>query len=158
MITRIFIFAAMVLSVFIANGVAQSRHEWIGKVKETIKLEEPAWKIDGSIVNNDGAHYAESIRVKKGSYTGVVEITVYDILTNPEETFTGLVTVRDNLSRRQKKTRIEGLGDEAYMWAGSNADDYTSIYFKKDKTFVSIYLPGRTTAQRIAKHVGAKIP
>ncbi len=150
---------AFVITFLSTTGAfAQGRPEWIGQVKQTLKQKETAWKIEDGLLNDSEVMYEESFRFKKGAFTGVVEIDVYYILTNPEETFGGIVTVTDNLSKREKKTKLPGLGDEGYMWTSSNAGDYTKILFKKDKTFVSIWLPGRALAQRVAKHVAAHMP
>jgi len=149
----------VVLFLSVTGGFAQGRPAWIGQVEQTLKQKETAWKIGDGLINDHGATmYEESFLFKKGALTGVVEIDVYYVLTNPEETFGGLVTVTDNLSKRAKKTKLAGLGDEGYMWTSSDRNDYTKILFKKDITFVSIWLHGRATAQRVAKHVAAHIP
>jgi hypothetical protein len=137
----------------------QGRPEWIGQVKEALKREEPLWKIGEGLVNDSGASYGESFRLTKGAQTGAVQIVVYYILTNPEETFSGLVTATDNINgKRQTKTKHDGIGTEAYMWAGSNAGGYATLIFKKDRTFVTVFLPGKATAQRVAKLVASQIP
>jgi hypothetical protein len=81
------------------------------------------------------------------------------MLINPKETFGGEVTAYDNMmGAKLTKSKLNGLGDEAYMWSGKNASDYTTVAFKKGKIFVRIFLPGRSTAQRFAEHIAAHIP
>ena len=154
----LFILTLVIIFLSVTVAFAQGRPEWVVQVKQTLKQKETAWKIEDGLLNDSGALYEESFLFKKGAFTGVVEIDVYYVLTNPEETFGGLVTLTDNLSKREKKTKLPGLGDEGYMWTSGNASDYTKIMFKKDKTFVSIWLPGRALAQRVAKHVAAHMP
>ena len=145
------------LSAIVVSG--QGRPEWIGQVEETLKREEPLWKIGEGLVNDSGASYGESFRLTKGAQTGAVQIEVYYILTNPDETFSGLVTATDNIhGKRQKKTKLDNIGTEAYMWAGSNAGGYATVMFKKDRTFVTVFVPGKATAQRFAKHVANTLP
>lgn len=159
MIRTIFILTVVILFVPITGVVAQGRPDWMVQVENTLKQKETAWQIGPGLVNDTGASYSESFRLKKGAFTASVQITAYYILENPDETFTGLVTASDNImGKRQKKTTLEGLGTEAYMWSGSNADDYTTVFFKKDKIFVTVFMPGRATAQRFAKHVASHIP
>ncbi len=151
--------ALLLVSLSAVEVSGQGRPGWIGRVEDTLRREEPLWKIGDRLVNDQGASYTESIRLKKGPSTGAVQMTVYYILTNPEETFTGLVTATDNIhGKRKKKTRLDGIGTEAYMWPGRNAGDYATVMFKKDKTFVEVFMPGKATAQRVAKHIAGQIP
>jgi len=158
MIRKICTLALVIFFLSVTGAYAQGRPEWIAKVSETIKLKEPTWKIGEGLVNDQGASYTESIRLTKGGVTGAIEMTSYSILTNPEETFTGLVTVTDNLTRKsRKKVKLAGLGDEGYMWAG-NAADHATVFFKKDRVFVTVFLPGRANAERFARLVASHIP
>ena len=154
-----FAFAFVIISLSTLGIRGQGRPEWLGRFEDTLKAKEKLWKIDNRLVNADGSLYSESFRLKKGAFTGAVQIQAYYILENPDETFTGLVLASDNImGKRQTKTKLEGLGTEAYMWSGNNADDYTTVFFKKDKIFVTVFMPGRATAQRFAKHVASQIP
>ncbi len=153
------IFAIVILCLATVGVFGQSRPEWFESARNTIKTKEPGWKMVDVIVTDNTSVYGESIRMRAGAHTGAVEISAYNDLVNPNETFTGQVTVYDNIvGRKQTKTKLNGLGDEAYMWSPKNADDYTTVMFKKGKTFVSIFLPGRSTAQRFAGHIAAHIP
>lgn len=139
----------------------QGRPEWIGRLEDTIKTKEPQWKIgEGLVTNDDPALYSESIRLTRAGVTGAVQISEYRILTNPIETFQGLVTASDNIQKRSTKTRLTGLGDEAYMWAGTNAsaNAHATVFFRKGKTYVTVFLPGKVAAQRFAKHVFDHMP
>ncbi len=157
MIKTIFTLGLVIAFLSATGALAQGRPEWMAKVGETIRLKEPAWKIGDGLVNDQGASYTESIRLTKGGVTGAIQMTSYSILTNPEETFTGLVTVTDNLTRKSRKMKLAGLGDEGYMWAGAAAD-HTTVFFKKDRVFVTVFLPGRANAERFARLVASHIP
>ncbi|MEP6704765.1 MAG: hypothetical protein ABJB34_08165 [Acidobacteriota bacterium] len=144
------------LSATVAFG--QGRPEWIGQLESTIRQKEPQWKIGDHLVSNDAPEiYSESFRLTKAGVTGAVEITIYTVLINPIETFHGLVTANDNMMR-QRKTVLSGLGDEGYMWAGARPTDHVTVFFRKGKTYVSVFLPGKAAARRFAKHVADHMP
>ena len=151
------IFAIVILSFSAVSAVAQGKPAWISDVETAIKQKEPTLKIGAHLADENPSSYSESFKLQKSGLTGSVEITIYKILSNPEETFGGRVTVFDNLLRI-KRSKLTGIGDEAYMWAGNNADDYATVFFKKGKTFVSVFLPGKAMAQRVAKLVASHIP
>jgi hypothetical protein len=151
------IFAIVFLSVAVQSAMAQGKPAWISNVETAIKQKEPTLKMGGHLTDENPSSYSESFKLNQGRLTGSVEITIYKILSNPDETFSGRVTVYDNLLR-SKKSKLTGIGDEAYMWAGNNADDYATVFFRKGKTFISVFLPGKATAQRVAKLVASQIP
>ena len=141
------------------GAFAQGRPDWIAKFEETAKAKEPSWKASDRIVNDQGASYSEGIKFTKGSVTGLVNIISYSILENPEETFQGYVTVRDSHNRKgERKVKLAGLGDWGYIWAGPGPNDFAEVLFKKGSTFVTVFLPGRATAERFARHVASLIP
>ena len=151
------LFAIVIL--FSAAAVfGQGRPAWIAKADETIKVKEPAWKSGERLVNDQGASYTEGIKFTKGGVTGLVQITSYSILENPEETFEGHVIAKDNINRKGRKVKLIGLGDDGYIWPGRAANDFAEVFFRKGSTFVLVFLPGRATAERFARHVASQIP
>lgn len=157
---RTFIIVTSILFLLVSTGLAygQGRPDWIAKVEDTIKLKEPAWKIGDHLIDDQGASYTESFRLTKGGVTGMIQITSYSILSNPIETFEGHVIAKDNMNKHGRKVELAGVGDEGYVWPGRNADDFAEAFFRKGKTYVTVFLPGPGTAQRFAKHVAANMP
>ncbi|HUR99855.1 MAG TPA: hypothetical protein VMZ26_17460 [Pyrinomonadaceae bacterium] len=151
-------FLALVILCFAAGAFGQGRPAWIAKLDETIKLKERSWKPGQRLVNDQGASYTEGITLANGGVRGLIQITSYSILENPEETFEGHVIARDNMNKKGKKVKLAGLGDEGYVWPGRSATDFAEILFRKGSTFVTVFLPGRATAERFARHVAAHIP
>jgi len=154
---NVYIFAIVVLVLGIPTAFAQGKPAWISDVETAIKQKEPTLKIGAHLADENPSSYSQSFKLHRGGSTGGVEITIYKILSNPEETFDGLATVNDNLIRT-KRIKLAGIGDEAYVWTGNNADDYATVFFKKGKTFVTVFLPGKALAQRVAKLVASHIP
>ena len=142
----------------VTASIGQGRPEWIGRLETTFKTKEPQWKLGKGLVNEMPDQYSESFRLTKAGVTGAVQITAYTTLSNPIETFHGLVTVKDNLTRNTKKTTLTGLGDEGFMWASANPNAHATVFFRKGKTYVTVFLPGKVAAQRFAKHVADHMP
>ncbi|MEO8042922.1 MAG: hypothetical protein ABI646_09955, partial [Acidobacteriota bacterium] len=94
----------------------------------------------------------------KNGVTGAIEISEYIVLVNPIETFRGLVTANDNMIKGARKKELSGLGDEAYIWASANPNAHATVFFRKGKTYVAVFLPGKLAAQRFAKHVADNMP
>lgn len=136
----------------------QERPEWIGQFEKTIKAKEPQWKVAKGHINAAPDHYGESFRLTRAGVSGGIQISAYTILTNPDETFQGLVTIKDNLTKRATKTKLSGIGDEAYMWASRDPNAHATVFFKKGKTYVTVFLPGKAAAQRFAKYAADLIP
>jgi hypothetical protein len=157
---RTFIIVSSILFLLLSTALAfgQGRPAWIAKVEDTIKLKEPAWKIGDHLVDDQGASYSESFRLTKGGVTGMIQITSYSILSNPIETFEGHVIAKDNIMKSSRKIKVAGLGDEGYLWPGRNANDFAEVFFRKGQTYVTVFLPGPSTAQRFAEHVAANMP
>jgi hypothetical protein len=150
---------ALVL-LFLSSGVVygQGRPEWIGKVETTIRQKEPQYKFGEGLIDEAADHYSESFRLTRRGVTGAIQITAYSILINPIETFRGLVAANDHFMKRSRKTTLTGLGDEAYMWADANPNAHATVFFRKGKTYVTVFLPGKTAAQRFAKYVADHMP
>lgn len=151
LLTLVFVF-------LVSDAIGQERPPWLARVDDTIRLKEAAWKAGERLVNDQGGSYTEGTRFTKGGVTGLVQITSYSVLTNPQETFGGCVIANDNIKRHGKKVKLLGLGDEAYLWPGPKPHDFAEVLFRKGRTFVIVFLPGRVTAERFARHVASHIP
>ena len=141
---------------FSVSGFAQTKPAWITSVEETVKKKETSWKIQKKIEYPQNDSY--SYTLKSGTASASIEIAAYRVITNPEETFAGQVTVFDNtMGKNMKKTELANFGNEAYIWTGSKGA-YTTIKFRKGNVFVDIFAPTEKTARRFAQYVFEQIP
>ncbi|PYS99816.1 MAG: hypothetical protein DMF63_09980 [Acidobacteria bacterium] len=158
MIRSISIFAIVILYLGALSAFGQGKPAWINDIETAIKQKEPTFVIGDRRITENLSAFSERLVLNKGGVTGLVDITTYTVLSNPEETFDGLVEIENNVHANVKGTKIADLGDAAYIWAGKNADNFATINFKKGKTFVRISLPGKATALRFAKLIESHIP
>jgi hypothetical protein len=148
------IFALFLL--FSGSSFAQEKPAWITSFENTLKKKEAAWKIKNKIEYPETGSY--SFTLKSGNATALIQISAFPVITNPEETFTGQVTIFDNTTgKNMRKNKLPNLGSEGYIWTGSR-NSYTSIKFRKDKVFVNVFAPTEKTARRFAQHVFEQIP
>jgi len=141
---------------FSASSFAQDKPAWITSVENTIKRKETSWKIENKIERPQDNSY--SFTLKSGNTTASIEITAYREIANPEETFTGQITVFDTtIGKSMKKTELVNFGNEGYIWTGSKVT-YAMIMFRKDKVFVRIFAPSEKIARRFAQYVFEQIP
>ena len=148
------VFALFLL--FSVSGFAQDKPAWITSVEDTLKKKETSWKIDNKIEHPQDDSY--SFTLKSGNATASIGITAYREIANPEETFTGQVTVFDTtMGKNMTKNKLVNFGNEAYIWTAPN-DAYSMIMFRKDKIFVSVFATSEKTARRFAQHVFEQIP
>ena len=153
------VFSFLVVLAFSISGVAQAKPEWITNVENTIKTKEKRWKLSNILGSGTPDQYSESFRLTARGVTGSVSIQAYTILRNPIETFEGFVIVTDNtLGRRSRKVSLPNFGDEAFIWEPGGGASHTIVQFRKGKTFVNVYMPGKETALRIARHVLEHVP
>lgn len=139
------------------NGFAQDKPSWITSVENTIKQKETDWKIERKIERIRDDNY--SFTLKSGNYTALIQITAYRIITNPEETFNGLVISFDNtMGKNQKKSKLENFGNEGFIWNNLNQDSWTTIKFRKKNIFVNVFAPSEKTARRFAQYVLEQMP
>jgi hypothetical protein len=148
------IFALFLL--FSGSSFAQTNPAWITSVEETLKKKETVWKIKNKIEYPDTGSY--SFTLKSGNATALIQISAFPVITNPEETFTGQVTIFDNTAgKNMRKNKLPNFGNEGYIWTGSKGA-YTTIKFRKGNVFVNVFAPTEKTARRFAQYVFEQIP
>jgi hypothetical protein len=153
----------LICTVLLALGVVstsfgQAKPEWITDVENTVRKKEAGWKLNTILGSPRPDGYSGSFRLTAGNTSGSVTIQAYTTLTNPIETFEGLITITGNtLGKGAEKVTVPGLGDEGYLWARSG-NQHSLVEFRKGRTFVQVYMPGKETALRIARHVLEHIP
>lgn len=149
---------AIIFSSSIATG-QEVKPRWIISLETAIKEQEKEWKIDDVTYQGNSDSFTGSIILKRGDVRGAVEIHSYEILTNPEETFQGQNIATSNIiGKRMTKKKLDGYGDEAFLWTPTNPNGHAQLHARKGKTFVSVFIPNVATAQRFARLALSLIP
>src|SRR4029078_7376473 len=152
--------AICLLTLFLSFvSVAQTKPAWITTIEQQIKRGEKVWKIQKTNERGEQGCYQEDIVLKSGVYTTIIRITVYGIITNPEETFNAEVRLFDqNIGRNVKKVKLENFDGEGFVWPRLNKQGWTVIKLRKNDIFIHVYAPTPTIAKRFTKYVTDNLP
>lgn len=155
-IVSAFVFIVLLAAV----GFSQDKPTWITELEKTIAQKEPVWKIGQKNERElGGGSYEYTYNLKSGGGSSLIQISRLYKLPNAAETFAGQVLIFDNtMGKNQTKTKLEGYGDEGFMWSAARKAAWANIQFRKDDVFVRIFAPSAKTAKRFADYVKALLP
>lgn len=144
----------ILLLLFSIGGFAQDKPSWITAIEKTIGEKETEWKIEAKIERADAVSFHETLVLKSAGNIVSIEITEFGKITNPEETFDGLVTVFDNtMGKTMTKTKLENFGDQGFIWTDPKKDGWAKIKFRKKDIFVNVFASSEKITRRFAQYV-----
>jgi hypothetical protein len=157
-----FIFWIFIASSLTLSCTAQAKPAWVVGIQKSVKKQEPAWIFKEYELKMDVADgwYRYEFRLSNGKEYASAELHWYDILSNRDETFEGLVTIKDNnrYSAAAARIKIDGLGDRAYAWNDKKSGNWSAIYYRKGKMFVMLDCSSEAFGRRAAELIAQAIP
>lgn len=158
MISRLLL-SLFTLSCFVSLAYGQGRPAWADSIRDTVKKEEPTWTFKEGELKTDGNWYRYMFRVSRDKAFSSAQLHWYDTMTNREETFEGLVTIRDNSSNGSAdRIKVDGIGDLAYAFSNKKTGDWTGIIYRKGKMFVMLNCSSELFCRRSAQLIAHCIP
>jgi hypothetical protein len=140
----------LALSVCCPGALAQQKSELFSRVQELFKHREPTWKVE-NVTDNE---HQQAIALRQGNRQATVQIITLDSAAHAHETFDGLVIASDNTrAKSDVKTKLQNLGDENYMWTNGQTRTWTTIYFRRGKVIVTVFVPSVDVAKRFAQEI-----
>ncbi|MGC2238826.1 MAG: hypothetical protein WA584_21905 [Pyrinomonadaceae bacterium] len=143
---------------FSLNCFAQNKPAWIDALENDFKSGE-AWKLDIKSDRSASDYYEYDFNLKNGARIVNIQIQILKDSSNIEKRFAETVeNLTNGMGRFSTRTRINDLGDEAFMWINVNKDGWTMIRFRKTNVFVEIFSLSEEAAKGFAKDVSEQIP
>ena len=154
---RIFLLVLIAVVLFVFQSImpmAQDRPSLISKIESAVNDEVPQYKLVRKRLSEKGNLKAKNSYHQWGTPTDGVGLFVFE-LDSEEEAAQKMKISMNNLSVGPDR-KLNGLGDEAYLWSAANG--YGSIQFRKGKVYVSLSATTAAMAERLAKRIAARIP
>lgn len=154
------VFTTLMLVITCSPVLGQEKPAWITQVENVLREKERTWKIAEKDTRGAGRYFHETIILKAGSLRADIVIEVQDSLELAKELFAGEEIAFTNiLEKGSVKSRLEGLGDENYMFTGKKGPRRSgNIFFRQGNVMVNVFAPAAETAKRFAKYVVDLMP
>ena len=111
------VFTLLMLVINCAQILGQEKPSWITRVENVLREKERTWKIAEKDTRGAGRYFHETIILKAGSLRADIVIEVLDSPELAKEQFAGEEIAFTNiLEKGSVKSKLEGLGDENYMF------------------------------------------
>lgn len=144
-----------VISVLPAHASGQEKPSWITQVEIVLQEKERAWKISEKDTRGAGRYFHETIILRAGALRADISIDVLDSAELAREQFAGEEIAFTNiLGKAAIKSKLEGLGDENFMFTGKKGPrKHGNIFFRQGNVLVKVFAPSSEIAKRFAKYV-----
>jgi len=142
-----------------SNVIAQDKPQFIGEVEQVFRENEPKWKVERTYINSGLGFFKEDIVFRNGKVQASVSIAIWEKVENAREAFRGESIAFDNITgKKMLKSRLQGLGEDSYMWTNRNSSAWPTIRFRRAGVIVEVFAPSVITAKRFAQYVSDRIP
>jgi hypothetical protein len=136
---------------------AQDKPAWLREV-ELVLQKEPRWKMKEVkfVPINMPIVFNEVIVLNSGPLRTAISINATPSEEWVKDGFEQeRIAFSDILGKTTRAARVEGLGDDNYMFVGKKR---TSLFFRQGKVMVKVFAPSVETAKRFARYVADSIP
>lgn len=153
----IFVFA--LLFCFSLSCLAQNKPAWVDAVENKLKLDETVWKLERKSERNARDYFEYNFELKSGEKIVNIQIQILKDASNIEKRFAETVeNLTNGMGRFSTGTKLNNLGDEAFMWVNVNKNGWTMIRVRKSNVFVEIFSLSDEAARVFAQDVLEQIP
>ena len=135
--------------------LGQEKPSWITRVENVLREKERAWRISEKDTRGAGRYFHETIILKAGALRADISIDVLDSTGLAKEQFAGEEIAFTNILEKDAiKSKLEGLGDENFMFTGKRGPrKHGNIFFRQGNVLVKVFAPSSEVARRFAKYV-----
>ena len=126
-------------------------------VERVFREKEPRWKIEQLNVKGRLDPLEQDIVFRAGRQQAAVHIVVWKNVKDASDTFQATLIAKGNTSKRKRRHRLPGFGDEGYIWLHPGSNAWPTIDFRQGGVTVSVFAPSTAIAKRFAGHILAQI-
>lgn len=139
--------------------VAQTtRPAWVNAVENDLRQNE-TWKLERKSERSARDYFEYNFELKNGRLLTNVQIQILKDATGLEKRFSETVeNLTNGMGRFSTRTRLAGLGQQAFKWVNVNKDGWTMIRFRKSNVFVEIFSLSEEAAPIFAATASENIP
>jgi hypothetical protein len=135
-------------------AVAQDLPSLIPKIESAVKDEVPQYKLVRNALTEKGNQKDKAAFYQWGTRREGVSLSIFQGVSQ-EEAAQMIKDSMNHLSVGPDK-KLNGLGNEAYLWIAPNG--YGSTQFRKGKVYVTLSATTVAMAERVARRIAAQIP
>jgi hypothetical protein len=145
------------LACVLATANAYQRESVLDRIEQSIPEREAGWKL----IKNNAYLRTEVDNFPQAALfwtNGVEEVGAYIVVYRAFETAKGIFERDHKEEDVERRTKLEGIGEAAYMWVPEKENDGYVIRFSKANVVVMMSSRSEGTVKRCAKYVAESIP
>ena len=145
------------LACIFATAKAYQRESVLDRIEHSIPEKEAGWKL----IKDDAYRRTEIDDFPQAALfwtNGAEEVSAYIVVYGKSLTAKEIFERDYKEEDIERRTRLEGIGDAAYMWAPVKETDGYVIRFSKANVVVMMNSKSEGTVKRCAKYVAESIP
>jgi hypothetical protein len=150
----------MIVVICICPGTAgQDRPAWVSQLEVLLQKQESKWTLIDKDVRSGRGYFHEVIKLKLGSLRAEVSIEILESAEQAREQFEGEEIAFTNiLEKHAVKSRLDGLGDENFLFTGRGKRKNGNIFLIQSNVVVKVFAPSAETAKRFTRYVVNLMP
>lgn len=145
------------LACILATAKAHQRESVLDRIEHSIPEREAGWRLirDDAYLRTEVDDFPQAAL----SWTNdVEEVGAYVVVYRKSETAKGIFERDYKEEDVERRTKLEGIGDAAYLWVPGKENDRYVIRFSKANVVVMMSSRSEVTVKRCAKYVADSIP
>jgi hypothetical protein len=138
---------------------AQESASWVSRVELTIAKQEPQWTIADKQVQDIRGYFHEVLKLKSRGLHVEINIGILPSAKEAKEEFDGQKIAFTNILEKDAvKSRLDGLGDDNFMFSGRGKLKSGNVFLLQDNVVVQVFSNSAEMARRFVKYVVDLIP